>query len=73
MKISVIPFPDDEENIIRMYTKSELAKLYGCGKNYIPGLINRFFDKFKEVGYEKSQKKLTPKQVELLVSLIGGW
>ncbi len=72
-KLIVVRFPDEPETEIRGYSKKELANMYRVGKNYIPMMIDRFLAQFEAIGYQKTQKKLTGKQVGLLVSLIGSW
>ena len=64
--------PDDEPELqAGVFYKGELAERYGFSKNVLNKYINRFYDQFQAIGYRKTDKILTKKQVELLFNLIG--
>jgi hypothetical protein len=48
-------------------TKKQLAQILKVSSGTICNWLNvRYYDKLKELGYEKSQRVLLPKQVEFL-------
>ncbi len=59
---------------IKTYSKTELADLYKVNKRTLANWIARnekLQTEIKQIGYKKTQRSYSPKQVELIFKYIG--
>lgn len=55
-------------------SKSQLAEKIGVSSTTLQRLLNDlWYEELKETGYQKNQRLLTIKQIELIKDLYGNW
>lgn len=56
----------------QFFGKNELAGALGLSRNTIKNYLNeRYYDRISPLGYKKTDKKISPKVLDILGSIIG--
>lgn len=65
---------NENESISGRYLKNEIALKYKISRSHLAYLLNvKYYQYLQPFDYVKTQKDLTPKQLEIFVEKYGEW